>query len=107
MKKPVVDGWQGAAFKGVDFSRWITSWRDTRATSYAMHVYLKRAGGEAEDMGRAPHEVQVQLSYLGKGWRDEYLKLQAAIDEGPVGDLLHPIYGSMRAVCAGIARATP
>jgi hypothetical protein len=101
VKKAVVADWQGASFHGIDLSPWITEWRDTRATGIAMHRYLKRDGGEAEDMGRDPHEAKVTLAYLGTNWRREYLRLQAKIDENPIGPLVHPIYGRMNAACSG------
>jgi hypothetical protein len=100
-RKPLVAGWKGASFKGVDFGKYVTRWDDSRQPSVVVHRYNKRDGGEAEYMGRKPHEARIQVCWIGKTWRDDFLKLQAAIDEDPVGDLVHPVYGSMRAACLG------
>lgn len=98
MSKPsVVAGWKGAKFGGTDFSRYVTSWEDTRDRSGPVHEYIKRDGGEAEDMGRHPHRVIVHLAYVGPGWQDQFLALQSEIDNGPIQTLTHPIYGPMMA----------
>ena len=101
MKTSLVTGWQGAKFKDVDLEPWILEWHDTRASGVAMHNYIKRDGGEAEEVGREPHETQMTLCFLGPKWREEYLKLQKAIDDGPIGTLIHPLLGPMTAACAG------
>lgn len=100
-RKPVVSGFKGAAFRGIDFSKYVTSWEDTRSTTGPIHKYNKRDGGEAEYMGRKPHSVNVHLAYIGTTWRDDFLALQAVIDEDPIGTLTHPVYGSMNAFCRG------
>lgn len=94
---PIVAGWRGAKFGNVDFSRNVVRWQDTRDRTGAMHRYIKRDGGEAEDMGRAPHKAVVNLVYVGQSWRDDFLALQSAIDDKPIDTLTHPIYGAMTA----------
>jgi prophage DNA circulation protein len=64
-RQPVIKNWQGASFKGIDFSKYVTEWSDTRQLGLATHQYLKRRGAENEDMGRDPHVVHVVLSYTG------------------------------------------
>lgn len=100
-RKPVVSGFKGAAFRGIDFSKYVTGWEDTRSTTGPIHKYNKRDGGEGEYMGRKPHLVVAHLSYIGPTWRDDFLALQAVVDDEPIGTLTHPVYGSMNAFCRG------
>jgi hypothetical protein len=98
MGKPsVVAGWKGAKFGSVDFSKYVTAWEDTRDRSGPIHEYIKRDGGEAEDMGRKPHRAVVHLAYVGPGWMDAFIALQSIIDDNPIQTLTHPIYGPMMA----------
>lgn len=98
MSRPsVVAGWKGAKFGNTDFSRYVTAWEDTRDRTGPVHEYIKRDGGEAEDMGRQPHRAIVHLAYVGPGWMDQFLALQSEIDNNPIQTLTHPIYGPMTA----------
>lgn len=94
---PIVAGWRGAKFGNVDFAKYVVRWQDTRERQGVVHRYIKRDGGEAEDMGRAPHKAVVNLVYIGQTWRDDFLALQSAIDDKPIDTLTHPIYGAMTA----------
>lgn len=98
-RDPVVTGWKGATFAGVDFAKYVTRWEDTRQRAGTVHKYNKRDGGEGEDMGRDPHKAVVHLAYIGQTWRADFLKLQSAIDSTPIATLTHPLYGSMTAYC--------
>lgn len=96
-RDPLVKGWRGAAFAGVNFAKYVISWDDTRDRAGTVHKYNKRDGGEGEDMGREPHKASVRLAYIGPDWRKNFLELQSAIDDNPIGTLVHPLYGSMQA----------
>lgn len=98
-RQPVAAGFGGYAFKGVDFAKWVTSWDDTRERDGAVHKYNKRDGGEAEDMGRKSHIAVVNLAFIGPTWKQDFLRVQATVDDDPVGTLTHPIYGAMQAYC--------
>lgn len=106
MRKPSFSNWQGFGFRsqfgsGVDFGKYVTEWSDTREYDLATHQYLKRAGGENEDMGRAPHLCSVVLSFAGPTWYKDFLALVAELDKSPKGVLTHPLFGQMRAACRG------
>lgn len=96
-RPPVVTGWRGASFGGVDFARNVVRWEDTRDRRGKTHEYIKRDGGEGEDTGRAPHVSVIHLAYIGPTWMADYKRLQAAIDDNPIQTLVHPIHGSMTA----------
>jgi hypothetical protein len=100
-KKSVVADFQGAAYEGVDFSKWVVSWKDTREQGVVMHTYIKRDGGEGENMGRPPHECQIVLNFVGAHWRIDALKLIKKLDEKPIGLLTHPMHGNMRCAAMG------
>jgi prophage DNA circulation protein len=104
-RQPVIKNWQGASFKGIDFSKYVTEWSDTRQLGLATHQYLKRRGAENEDMGRDPHVVHVVLSYTGPTWFDDFMALIAALEQGAKGPLVHPLFGQMRAACRGFQDA--
>jgi len=101
MAKPVVNGFQGCSFKGIDLSKNLTEWRDTRQQSLAPHRYIKKDGAEVEVLGRKPHQVKAMLAYAGSSWRADWLPLAASLDQDPSGLLVHPVYGQMPAVCEG------
>lgn len=98
-RDPIVKGWRGAAFRGVDFAKYVTSWEDNRNRAGTVHKYNKRDGGEGEDMGREPFRSIVQLAFIGQTWRSDFLRLQGVIDDNPIGTFTHPVYGAMQAYC--------
>jgi hypothetical protein len=102
-RKSVVSGFRGYAFKGVDFAKWVTRWEDTRDRDGALHKYNKRDGGEGEDMGRKSHVAVVHLAFVGPTWQKDFLRIQAAIDDDPIGTLTHPVYGAMTVYCRASA----
>ena len=111
-KGPVFSGVQQFEFRGVQFDANVISWSDTRRPRIAFHEYLKRDGGEAEYMGRAPHELHLELVFLGQeqkapqpvraSWKDQLLNLTRIIDQNPIGVLTHAIWGPMNVACMGI-----
>jgi hypothetical protein len=98
-RDPIVKGWRGAAFRGVDFAKYVTAWEDNRNRSGTVHKYNRRDGGEGEDMGRESFRTSFQLAFIGPTWRADFLKLQSAIDDNPIGSFTHPVYGNMQAYC--------
>src|SRR5579872_6578971 len=92
------------SFKNIDFNAQVLDWGDIRKPRLAWHEYLKRDGGEAEYMGRAPHVTRLNLVYIGPNWRKDLLNLQASIDDYPIGVLTHTFYGSMNMACLGVDR---
>lgn len=106
MPKSIITGFQGCSFKGIDLSKNLTEWKDTRQQSLAPHRYIKKDGAEVEVLGRKPHQVKLMLAYAGPSWRTDWLPLAASLDQDPSGLLVHPVYGQMPAVCEGYVEAT-
>lgn len=105
-KQSLIAGGRGWKFNSVDFTKHVVNWQDSRQVRNASHEYLKRDGGEGEPMGRAPHISTCSLVYVGNGWREEYLELQAEIDKNPRGLLTHPVYDDMQVLCDGVPNAS-
>lgn len=105
MPKVLIAGANAINFKGIDFTRYVVSWQDDRQPVVAMHTYLKRDGGEAEPMGRKPHETKFNLVFIGAQDLKAYKRIQASVDEDPKGVLVHPIHGQMRMCCLGVQGA--
>lgn len=105
MPTAAVTDFQGCSFKGIDLSRFVTDWKDTRQFALAPHRYWKRDGAEIEVLGRKPHEAKLTLAYAGPTWRKDWLPFAASLDQAPSGPLVHPVYGQMPAVCEGFAEA--
>jgi len=105
MPQPVVSDWQGCSFKGIDLSRFVTDWKDTRQFALAPHRYWHRDGADIEVLGRKPHQAKVTLAFVGTTWRKDWLPIAASLDDDPSGPLVHPVYGQMAAVCEGFAEA--
>jgi len=106
MAQSIVKGFQGCSFKGIDLSKNLTEWKDTRQQSLAPHRFIKMNGAEVELLGRKPHQVKATLAYAGPSWRTDWLPLAASLDQDPSGLLVHPVYGQMPAVCEGFLEAT-
>jgi len=106
MPQSIITGFQGCSFKGIDLSKNLTEWKDTRQQSLAPHRYIKKDGAEVEVLGRKPHQVKAMLAYAGPSWRTDWLPLAASLDQDPSGLLVHPVYGQMPAVCEGFLEAT-
>ena len=106
MTKPSVSDFQGCSWKGIDLSRFVTDWKDSRQSGLAVHRYFGRDGGEIERIARKAHEAKVTLAFAGPSWRKDWLPIAASIDEDPAGLLVHPAYGQMQAVCQGFDAAS-
>lgn len=106
MAESAIADFQGCSFKGIDLSRFVTDWKDTRQFALAPHRYWKRDGAEIEVLGRKPHQAKVTLAFAGTSWRKDWLPVAASLDDDPSGPLVHPVYGQMPAVCEGFAEAT-
>ena len=95
-------------FGELQLAQRLKSWQDKIAFRLAVHQYLKRDGGELENMGRAPLEFTAQCWFEGPTWRADYAKLVNYLSENPRRKLTHPLLGGMDAgVELLTATATP
>lgn len=97
----VLSGSKIASFKGIILHRYLTSFSDTRKPRLATHEFPKRDGAKNENMGRAPHRTQWQLTFTGPSWIKDFRALCQSIDEDPSGPLVHPVFGQYPATCEG------
>src|SRR5262249_50537519 len=79
-----------------------TGWQDTRKPRLAVHEFLKRDGARIEPMGRAPHQVKLNLAFIGPNWARDFRNLIALTDKDPLGLLTHPMVGQMSGAFMGI-----
>lgn len=111
MGSPVLADVQRASYapdaggSSLDFDAQIVEWNDTRKPRIVVHEYLKRDGGEAEYMGRAPFRVKMTAVYVGPNWRKDYATLLATFDASPTGTLVHPMIGQVKVACEGVEGA--
>jgi prophage DNA circulation protein len=92
-------------FKDLDLSGNLVSWNDKIGMRLAVHQYLKRDGGEVENMGSEPGRFVMRLCFLGDQWAKQYRALVAAIRQDPRGQMVHPLLGTLRVACEGISDA--
>jgi prophage DNA circulation protein len=92
-------------FKDLDLSGNLVSWNDKIGMRLAVHQYLKRDGGEVENMGAEPGRFVMRLCFLGDAWAKQYRALVAAIRKDPRGQMVHPLLGTLRVACEGISDA--
>ena len=96
-------------FKDMDLSGNLVAWNDKIGIRLAGHQYLKRDGAEQEHMGAEPGRFSMRLCFLGATWAKQYLAFVASIRKDPKGQMVHPLFGTLRVACEGIpdAAVTP
>lgn len=105
MPDNVIPGAEFFKFKGLDLHANLVSANYTRKRRIAVHEYLKRDGGQTEDMGREPFRVQLAVTFVGPDFRAEATRLAASIDQNPNGQFVDPLFGEFPATCEGFDRA--
>lgn len=85
---------QPASFRGHGFDVVTTS--DDITYSFGTHSYPYKAGANIEDTGRDPRRVRMTVVF----WQDNYDELltglMAVLDQPGSGELIHPIFGTMK-----------
>lgn len=94
-------------FKGIVFP--ATQVRGRSGRKLVKHVYPYRPGQDIVDLGRQPLQIDVSAIFtnepfltriFGKDlYPGRYEQLLAAIHDGRSGELVHPVFGSLRAAC--------
>lgn len=101
------DSLRAMSFKGVVFP--VTNVVNNSGRNLAKHSYPYRPGQDVVDLGRQPLEITVDAIFVNEPFlvqafgRDLYPgrfeKLLAAIHEGGSGELVHPVFGTLKAIC--------
>jgi prophage DNA circulation protein len=100
----LADGRQliGASFRGVPF--FVEDSDRAGGRRVVVHEFPLREDPYIEDLGRKARAFRVEGYVVGAGYVQERDELLAALEDtsGP-GELVHPYYGVLRAVCTGLA----
>ncbi|OOH87333.1 hypothetical protein BMT54_10000 [Pasteurellaceae bacterium 15-036681] len=90
-------GWtmpiQQAMYRGVKFD--VIDVSDSFERAIVEHAYPFKNGADLEDMGLAPHTVQMQAVFFGDGYYTDLKKFLNAIQKQGADVLVHPILGRM------------
>lgn len=85
---------QFASFRGVPFL--VPSDTTTRGQKIALHEYPNRDDRFAEPLGKIPPTMNLTCIIHGESFIQRRLQLEEALEVPGVGELLHPIYGSIQ-----------
>lgn len=84
-----------ASFRGVGFE--VLRTRDHGERAVVEHEYPYRDGSEVEDMGRKARRISITAVAWGPAYEAALEKLGKALDERGPGELVHPVFGPVRA----------
>ncbi len=84
---------QTASYKGVAFE--VININDSAERAVVEHLYPYLNGGDLEDMGLNPKQVQLQAIFNGQGYYTELKRFLKVMAERSGGVLVHPIFGRM------------
>ncbi len=84
-----------ASFRGVPFE--VLRTRDHGEKAVVEHEYPYRDGGEVEDMGRKARRISITAVAWGPAYEAALEKLGKALEERGAGELVHPVFGPVRA----------
>lgn len=85
-----------AQFRGVPFP--LHSVMDKSGKSLVVHEYPYRSGGVVEDMGCTARSIPIRAVFWGENYLYSLQKLIEALEQPGVGELIHPVLGSMNVV---------
>ncbi len=105
MADNVIPGAEVFRFKDLELHGNLVSASYTRHRRIAVHEFLKRDGGQTEDMGREPFRVQIAVTFVGDDFRAQLTALAASLDRDPNGRFVDPLFGEFPATCEGFDRA--
>ena len=83
------------SFRGAPFE--VLQTRDHGSHAVAPHEYPYLDGGEAEDMGRKARHITITAAIWGEQYETALEKLSKALDERGAAELIHPVFGSVKA----------
>ncbi|HLY95206.1 MAG TPA: DNA circularization N-terminal domain-containing protein [Gaiellaceae bacterium] len=86
---------QTGSWKGVRFD--FVSVRDEHARELDRREYPGRPGQEIEDRTRKGLTISVRAVFVEEDYPDQLNAVLKAVDEGGIGELVHPVFGTMQA----------
>ncbi|MCP4674769.1 MAG: hypothetical protein GY854_04490 [Deltaproteobacteria bacterium] len=101
------------SFKGITFP--ATQVKNSSGRKLVKHVYPYRPGQELVDLGRQAMTINVSAVFctdpfltkvFGNLYPGRYESLLAAINDGESGELVHPVFGTLRAACESYSDTT-
>jgi prophage DNA circulation protein len=87
-----------ASFRGVIF--FVESSELSGGRRTVRNEYPKRDESFSEDMGRKSHSFPVEGFLVGDGYIEEKNRLIEKLEEYGPGELIHPYYGAVNAICS-------
>ncbi len=81
------------------------SWTDEIKTGIVEHQVLKRVGAIHQTAGAPPIRSEFRCVLVGGDVRARYRRIVDAVRQEPEGQLVHPRFGSTRAVCESVGSA--
>lgn len=98
------DSFEFITDKGVrlPFDEVLKNWSDDHGQDIASHKILKRSGVIHQVPGNPPPLFVFDCVFIGKDVTARYRATTEALDASPLGQLVHPRQGMMRAACKGL-----
>ncbi len=81
-------------FRGIAFD--VVRVGDSASRAVAEHAYPYLDGADVEDLGRDARRVQIEAILYGDDYDLQLQELLAALDTPGAGELVHPVFGTMR-----------
>ncbi len=86
---------QDASFEGVTFD--VISTRDEFGAELDVQEFAGRNGGLVDGRGQVPDRFQLVCPFFEDTYPDRMFELIAKVRQAKVGELVHPVWGTMRA----------
>lgn len=87
-----------ASFRGVAFDAVATD--DSGARALQLTEYPYRDGAQVDDLGGAARRIRIQALFNGPDYESALDAFIAALDQGGEGELVHPVFGSLKVYAA-------
>ncbi|MGE4265439.1 MAG: DNA circularization protein [Desulfovibrio sp.] len=84
-----------ASFRGIVFD--CLTWDDEGERNAVEHARPFVDGAELEDLGRGARRLRVKAIFFGDDYEERLEKFLKALDEPGAGDLVHPVFGPLKA----------
>lgn len=83
-----------ASFRGVAFDAVATD--DSAARALQLTEYPYRDGAQVDDLGGTARRIRIQAMFNGANYDSALDAFIAALDQGGEGELVHPVFGSLK-----------
>jgi prophage DNA circulation protein len=88
-----------ASFRGVQFDVLATD--DSVSRALQITEYPWRDGAQIDDMGASARRIRIQALFNGPDYEAALGQFIAALNQGGEGELVHPVFGSVKVHAAG------